>query len=99
MNESNLNQTTKRRGFIGTIAAGAAALGLSTLASPFKLDAQQQKAAPPAKKAPGMPTPMHPADAWFNKVKGTHRVVYDCTQPHEIMPFAWPAIFLMTNAA
>jgi len=45
------------------------------------------------------PAAMHPADVWFNKVKGTHRVVYDCTEPHEIMPFAWPKVFLMTNEA
>jgi len=26
-------------------------------------------------------------------------VVYDATRPHEVFPFAWPAVFLMTNAA
>ena len=39
------------------------------------------------------------ADAWFDKVKGKHRAVFDCTRPHEVFPFAWPRVFLMTNGA
>ncbi len=39
------------------------------------------------------------ADDWFKKVKGKHKIVFDVTQPHEIMPFAWPRIFLVTNEA
>ena len=39
------------------------------------------------------------ADEWFTKIKGKHRMVFDVTQPHEILPFAWPKIFMMTNAA
>ncbi len=95
MEDKNLKQTTERRKFLGVLATGAAALGISTLASPFKLNAQQQK--PAAAKTPAQP--MNPADQWFSKVKGSHRVVYDATRPHEIMPFAWPKVFLMTNAA
>jgi len=38
-------------------------------------------------------------DAWFNQVKGKHRMVFDVTQPHEIFPFAWPRVFTLTNAA
>ncbi|MFI5164908.1 MAG: hypothetical protein ACHQHP_06650, partial [Bacteroidia bacterium] len=88
-------QTTPRRGFLGTIATGAAALGLTALASPFTLNAQQKA---PAKAA--MPkAPMSEADVWFGKVKGTHRIVYDATRTHEVMPFVWPKVFLLTNAA
>ena len=93
METKNLKQTSERRKFLGVIATGAAAMGLSALASPFKLAAQQPK---PSGK------PMHsinPADQWFNKVKGSHRVVYDASRPNEVMPFAWPKVFLMTNAA
>jgi len=97
MKEENLNQTTKRRGFLGTIVAGAAALGLATIASPFKLNAQQQQKAAPASKPADKP--MSEADQWFNKVKGNHRVVYDATRTHEIMPFVWPKVFLLTNEA
>jgi intracellular sulfur oxidation DsrE/DsrF family protein len=88
MSQLNLNQTTHRRGFLGIIAASAAALGLSSL--PFKIAGQDKM---PAK------TGMSEADQWFNKIKGSHRVVYDATRPNDMMPFAWPKVFLMTNAA
>ena len=91
MKEEHLKQTTPRRGFIGTLAAGAAALGFATLASPFRLDAQDKNHKPAAVH------PSNPADEWFNKIHGKHRIVFDATRPHEIMPFAWPRVFLMTN--
>lgn len=95
MTENKLNQTTERRGFLGTLAATAAALGLSMITSPLKLNGQQKKSA--TSKSPSMS--MSPADLWFNKIKGTHRVVFDATRPHEILPFAWPKVFLLTNGA
>ena len=93
--ETNNIQPTHRRGFLGMLASGAAALGLATLASPLQLNAQQNKKAATDPAA----APMNPADAWFNKLKGKHRVVFDATRPNEVMPFAWPAVFLMTNSA
>jgi len=95
MTDGKLNQTTERRGFLGAIASVAAALGLSAIASPLNLVAQQQK--PSTKKA--LPPASHPADLWFNKIKGTHRVVYDAPHPNGLFPFAWPKVFLLTNAA
>lgn len=97
MNENKLEKNTHRRGFLGILASGAAALGLTALASPLSLNAQQQKAAPKTGAPPAVPK--IEADVWFDKVKGKHRVVFDATRPHEILPFAWPAVFLMTNAA
>ena len=35
----------------------------------------------------------------FKKLKGKQRMVFDVTQPHDILPFAWPRVFLITNAA
>jgi intracellular sulfur oxidation DsrE/DsrF family protein len=100
MKENNLNQTTKRRGFIGMLASGAAAIGLASIANPLKLNAQQATPNAPKMQGPnGATQNIHPADQWFNKVKGRHRVVYDATRTHEIMPFVWPKIFLMTNEA
>src|SRR6186713_2519609 len=93
MTNETLNQPTPRRGFLGMIASGAAAIGLSTLVAPLQLNAQQKtdtKSAPATKSE---------ADFWFDKVKGTHRVVYDATHPHEIFPFAWPLVFILTNSA
>jgi hypothetical protein len=37
------------------------------------------------------------AEAWFDKIKGKHRMVFDATRPHDILPFAWPRVFLLTN--
>src|SRR5688572_12161002 len=87
MKPSNINQTTHRRGFLGTLAAGAAALGLSVLARPLPL--QAEAFAPES-------TPDE-LESWFAKIKGKHRMVFDATHPHEIFPFAWPKVFLMTN--
>ncbi len=94
MKENNFNQKMERRGFLGTLAAGATALGLTTLLSPLRLNAQQK----PATGKPSM-KPAHPADQWFMKLKGRHRAVFDCPRPHEVFPFAWPKVFLMTNGA
>jgi intracellular sulfur oxidation DsrE/DsrF family protein len=93
MSELNLKQPTQRRGFLGMLATGVAALGLTALASPFQLNAQQKTGAKPA------PAAKSEADQWFDKIKGSHRVVFDATKPHEVMPFAWPKVFLLTNAA
>ena len=90
----NFSTPTHRRGFLGMLASGAAALGLTALASPFQLNAQQKNGAKPTAAAP-----KSEADLWFSKIKGTHRVVFDATRPHEVLPFAWPKVFLMTNAA
>lgn len=90
--ENNNKQTTPRRGFIGTLAAGAAALGMASVL-PLGLNAESP--APPAGNRTGAQT----ADDWFNNVKGTHRIVYDVTHPEGMMPFAWPRVFLITNGA
>lgn len=95
MKEDNLEQSTHRRGFLGMLASGAAALGLTALTSPLQVNAQQEKGG--GKPAPAMPR--NEADVWFDKLKGRHRVVYDCTEPHEVFPFAWSKVFLMTNEA
>jgi hypothetical protein len=91
MEQNNNQPTTHRRGFLGMLASGATALGLATLASPFQMNAQQNNKSTVA--------PANSLDAWFNKIKGKHRMVFDATRPHEVMPFAWPRVFLMTNGA
>jgi intracellular sulfur oxidation DsrE/DsrF family protein len=90
--EKNNSGVSPRRKFLGTIAAGAAALGLSTFAKAGTL------ASPDVD-----PGNMSDADDWFNRINGKHRIVYDVTQPKAgkelIMPFAWAKVFLLTNAA
>lgn len=81
---------TTRRGFLGTIATGAAAMGLATL-SPL-----QQLNASPGFKNDGDPDP----EMVFKNLKGTHRAIFDVTEPNKenpMMPFAWARVFLMTN--
>jgi hypothetical protein len=83
-------QATDRRSFLGSIATGAVAMGMAGIAAPLQSIAKQTD--------PGFYADDDP-DAWFNKIKGKHRIVFDATRPHEIMPFVWPAVFQMTNQA
>ena len=86
-----------RRKFLGTIATGAAAFGLSALAGPARANDGILSSLKNENSNPG------DADEWFNNVKGKHRMIFDVVQPlqgHEsILPFAWPKVFLLTNAA
>ena len=86
MKENDVHSKTRRREFLGSLAAGAATLGISTLATPLGLSASPQPS-----------TITGEADAWFEKIKGKHRIVFDVTGPHEVFPFAWPRVFMMTN--
>ena len=88
MSENNLIQPTDRRSFLGSLATGAAALGLSAFASPSKLEAAANELDPD----------LADPDAWFNQIKGKHRIVFDVPQPNEVYPFAWSRIFLVTNS-
>lgn len=78
----NENRTPSRREFIGTFAVGATGLFASL---------------------PGLATGNHisapagDADAWFKKVKGKHRIIYDASEPHQGFPVAWASIFYKTN--
>jgi len=93
--EKEQSTNNPRRKFLGTLAAGAAALGLSSL-SPLTTHAGE------ITQPDNTPTGMMDSDAWFNQIKGKHRVVYDVPNPKEghelVMPFAWSKVFLLTNA-
>jgi intracellular sulfur oxidation DsrE/DsrF family protein len=89
MPKHEIDQTTRRK-FIGGIAAGAAAMGIATL-SPL----QQLHASP---EFPQIPNPDDPAEQVFKNLKGKHRIVFDVVEPVWLFPFAWPRIFLVTNA-
>lgn len=80
---------SERRAFISTIAAGAASIGLASLA-PLSTSAMPLPVTSESKD------PENP-DELFNNLKGKHRIVFDVPAPHEIFPFAWPRVFLMTN--
>ena len=80
----------KRRGFLGTISAGALAAGFSML-----------KPLAAAAESSSQFNYSNGPDDWFNQIKGKHRIVFDATEPlpMPVMPFAWPRIFLMSNMA
>ena len=89
MSKKEHSNQTHRRGFLAMIASGAAALGISMVGRPASLMAEKRQ-------------PVygdHPAEEWFNRIKGKHRIVFDATGPHEMFPFAWPKVFLLTNSA
>lgn len=83
----NHNNGGGRRRFLGTITAGAATAGIAGLFASI----QQARAG-------GLSTisDNDPEDL-FKQLRGKHRIVFDVTRPHDILPFAWPRVFLMTN--
>ena len=88
MNTNEFKEGTNRRNFLGTIATGAAALSLTTVAPALQAFGGEIKSFPLVNDDP---------EDFFKKINGKHRVVFDVTQPHEIFPFAWPRVFLITN--
>jgi intracellular sulfur oxidation DsrE/DsrF family protein len=89
MNRNKPTQSANRRAFLGKVTGAAALMGVASIISPAKSNA-------------GVSGPFANAedpDEWFKGIKGKHRMVFDCTEPKEIFPFAWPKIFMMTNEA
>jgi len=82
---------SNRRGFLGQLVTGAAAIGATTLLDPLKLAAATATAAASADEKS-----LH---AWFGKLKGKHKQVFDCMTPDGGIPLAWARVFLMTNKA
>src|SRR3954469_22517674 len=78
---------TSRRKFFGSLATGAATISAASFSS---LTAG-------AKTFSDDIYGPEEAEAWFNQLTGKHKIVFDVTQPHEVFPFAWPRVFLVTN--
>ncbi len=86
----DLTRSTQRRKFLGTLAAGAAAVGLTSLAGPVRLKAEPREfqATPDTSGF----------EQWLGKINGKHKQVFDAPAPHDGLPFAWARVFQMTNA-
>src|SRR5947208_15946855 len=82
--------TTHRRGFLGRIAASAAAFGLGGLVAPFDAAARPTRAATGASANPEF-------EAWQNKISGKHKMVYDVPEPNDGFAFAWARGFRHTT--
>lgn len=87
MDSKDQSLATDRRSFIGTLATSAAVLTVGGIAAPLTSLAKNSRI-----------TTEDDPDAWFNKIKGKHRIVFDATEPKGVFPFAWPRVFLITNA-
>jgi intracellular sulfur oxidation DsrE/DsrF family protein len=76
---------THRRGFLGTLAAAAAA-GLASL-TPLRAAAESvpRSAADPA------------FEAWLNRITGKHKMVFDAPEVNSGMPVIWPRVWLNGN--
>jgi intracellular sulfur oxidation DsrE/DsrF family protein len=78
----DVNRSTHRRGFLGSVGAMAAAVGLGSVVPASLAEAAGEDPA---------------LDAWLQKLKGKHRQVYDMPEPNQGMAFAWSRVFYLTN--
>jgi len=79
--------TTHRRGFLGRLAAGAAAFGLGGVVSPLRA------AQPRSQEVSANPE----FEAWLNKITGKHKMIFDVPEPNKGFAFAWARVFLNTT--
>ncbi len=77
-----------RRDFLGKAAAVAAVAGLGTMV-PAELAAMS---APTPSRDPKL-------DAWFGKISGKHRQVFDTPEPNSGMAAIWPRVYINTMNA
>lgn len=78
---------THRRGFLGTLAAAAAALASLT---PLGLQAQPRR-----RNAASSADPSY--DAWLNRITGRHKMIFDAPEVNGGMPVIWPRVWLNTT--
>lgn len=75
-----------RRKFMGAAMLGATASTLSMLTDPLyahATDFDDRK--------------MSDAEAWFDNIKGSHRIVYDGSYPHKGFPIIWNWAFYLSH--
>ncbi|HEV3221966.1 MAG TPA: twin-arginine translocation signal domain-containing protein [Puia sp.] len=89
MSQQKFIKSANRRDFLGKVTGAAALMGVASLINPAKASDSIHSFTGNA------PDP----DEWFKGIRGKHRIVFDCTEPKEIFPFAWPKIYMMTNEA
>lgn len=75
-----------RRKFIGALALGATASTLGVLTNPIY-----------AKSAKAIEIEFNDSEKWFKKIKGSHRIVYDGSTPHDGFPIIWNWAYYLSN--
>lgn len=78
--------SNSRRNFIGKIALGTTVGSLAGLVNPALANPLNESK-----------IPVHEADEWFKNIKGSHRVVYDGSTPHDGFAIIWNWVFYLTN--
>jgi hypothetical protein len=84
-----IGSPTPRRGFLGRIAAAAAIAGLGGVV-PSRLTAEI---------VPGGASLDPALDAWFAKIQGKHKMIFDAPEPNSGLVAIWPRVYLNTMAA
>ena len=83
-----ITSSTPRRGFIGRIAAAAMGIGaVSLLPEAVKAEAGKSSASDPQ------------LEAWFGRLKGKHRAVFDAPEANSGFGTIWPKVYIMTTEA
>jgi intracellular sulfur oxidation DsrE/DsrF family protein len=77
-----------RRGFLGRLAATAAA-GVAGL-TPLRLEAQPAR----SDAAPGADPSF---ETWLNRINGKHKMIFDAPEVNGGMPVIWPRVWLNGN--
>jgi len=78
-----------RRGFLGRLAATAAA-GVAGL-TPLRLEAQ------PPRHEPIVGGADPSFETWLNRITGKHKMIFDAPEPNSGMPVVWPRVWLNGN--
>ncbi|HWH03939.1 MAG TPA: twin-arginine translocation signal domain-containing protein [Gemmatimonadales bacterium] len=88
----DLKLSTHRRGFLGRVAAGAAALGLGSVVSPVAAAAETAGVTPTRAADPVF-------EGWLNKINGKHKSMYDAPEVNDGFCFIWARVWLNTANA
>jgi intracellular sulfur oxidation DsrE/DsrF family protein len=88
---STLQGSTQRRKFLGTLASGAAAIGIAALSRPLGFAAGM--------KPPPGSSDLGTFESWLGQIKGAHKQVFDSPDPKGGIPLIWTRVFLMSNKA
>lgn len=92
MSANHQDRAASRRDFLGKLAGTAALIGISNL--PLTATAESIHSTAAGNKELSDP------DEWLKaNIKGKHKIIFDCPEPKELMTFAWPKAFLLTNQA